>query len=422
MPRSTAGKARISIVWMVAVGVLFLVAIAFAFIAQSELTQEKENSLAAAQRASETTAQVEKLIEERLSLSLVLGWYDRTSADKKSDPGAARKALEDLRTTFADLGAAEEDFETSLPKILASYAERGRKNAELETRIKGLESELAAAQAAAAQIAAEKDSTIAGLRQQMADEQKNAEQRVAELESRIEQSRGQLSERDGEVRKAREDAALDRRRFEQQKAIDDARLSQLSDATKFAKEPFWNAPDGRVLEVSERLGTGWIDIGANQRVVRGMVFEVRSGRPGEDKVKGLAEVTAVKGDSAEVLFTSVADRFSPPVKGDVISNRLFDPKGGRNAVLVGRFSGGYNEKDLAALLSKMGIHVQPRVDQTTHFLIVGSELWNDPATGEPLTEPLQPSELPEYKQAESLRVQIVPLQDIREYFRLGAGQ
>jgi hypothetical protein len=69
----------------------------------------------------------------------------------------------------------------------------------------------------------------------------------------------------------------------------------------------------------------------------------------------------------------------------------------------------------------MGIHVQPKVDITTHFLIVGSELWNDPETNQPLEEPLQVSDLPEYKEAEALGVQIIPLQDIREFFRAGAG-
>jgi hypothetical protein len=256
----------------------------------------------------------------------------------------------------------------------------------------------------------------------MADEQKNAEQSKQELESRLEQARGQLAERDGEVRKTREDAGAEKRRAEQQKAIDDARIAQLARDTAFAKDPHSTQPDGRILEVSDRLGTGWIDIGANQRVVRGIVFEVRSGRPGEKAVKALAEVTSVKGNSAEVYFSSVADRFNPPVAGDLVANRLYDPVGGRNAVLVGRFSGTYNEQDLKALLGKMGIVVQDKVDKTTHFLIVGSELWNDPATGEPLAEPLQPSDLAEYKQGESLGVQIVPLQDIREYFRLGAGQ
>jgi hypothetical protein len=422
MVRSNAGKARISIVWMITVGVLFLVAIAFAFIVQGDLSTERDNLVAANAQVATLTTQVAAEGEVRRNLSTVLGWYDRTTADPQADPEAARKALEDLKSTFPDLGAAEKDFETSIPKILAAFNERGRKHAELETRIKGLESELAAAQTAAAQIGTDKDGTIAGLRQQMADEQKNAEQRVQELESRLEQARTQVSERDSELRKVREDAGLEKRRFDQQKAVDTARIAQLSSDTRFAKDPFSTQPDGRILEVSERLGTGWIDIGANQRVVRGIVFEVRSNRPGESAVKALAEVTAVKANSAEVLFSSVADRFSPPVAGDVIANRLYDPVGGRNAVLAGRFSGTFNEQDLSALLGRMGITVQPKVDQTTHFLIVGSELWNDPDTGEPLAEPLQPSELAVYKNAEALGVQIVPLQDIREHFRLGAGQ
>lgn len=422
MAQRNAGKIRISIVWMVVVGILFLGAATLAFVAQSDLATEQGRVTSANAELADKVAEVARLTDERRKLSTVLGWYVRDSADPQADPEAALKAIEDLKGTFPDIGAAEKDFETALQKIVAAYDERGRKLAELETRIKGLESELSAAQAATAQVTADKDATIADLRQQVADEQKNAADSKQELESRLAQASAQLAERDGEVRKTREDASAEKRRAEQQKAIDDARIAQLARDTAFAKDPHSTQPDGRILEVSDRLRTGWIDLGANQRVVRGIVFEVRSGRPGESAVKALAEVTAVKGNSAEVYFTTIADRFNPPVAGDVISNRLYDPSGGRNAVLVGRFSGSFNEQDLEALLGKMGIVVQDKVDRTTHFLIVGSELWNDPATGEPLAEPVQPSDLAEYKQGESLGVQIVPLQDIREYFRLGAGQ
>ena len=118
---------------------------------------------------------------------------------------------------------------------------------------------------------------------------------------------------------------------------------------------------------------------------------------------------------AEVLLTDQADPFDPPVAGDLIYNPLYDPKGERNAVLIGRFSGTYNEKELAMLLAEIRIRVQPKVDQTTDFLIVGAELYVD-ENGEPLEEPLPPSELPEYKNAEALGVQIVPLQEVRRYF------
>ena len=422
MVRSTAGKARISIVWMVTVGVLFLVAIFFAYIAQSDLATERK-ALGDAELARTTMAtQLEQQLEVRRNISTVLGWYARDTADPQADPAAAQKALEELKATYPDLGAAEKDFETALPKILAAYSARGAKIAELETRIKGLASEVSSAQTAVSQVTSDKDSTISGLRTQVADETKNAQAREQELEGRLEQLRTQLSERDGELRKVREDAALALREAGKAKAIDVARIAALSETTKFALDPFSTAPDGSVLEVSEKLGSGWIDRGANQRVVRGMRFQIRSSRPGDTLIKAWAEVTSVKSSTAEVVFSDLADRYSPVVAGDVIVNPVYDPVGGRNAVLLGRFTGTYSTTDLTALLEKMGIYVQSKVDRTTHFLIVGSELWNDPATGEPLEAAMPPSDLAEYKQAESLGVQIVPLQDIRDYFRLGAGQ
>ena len=118
---------------------------------------------------------------------------------EKAIAEVAKKALEDLKATFPDIGAAEKDYEKAMEKIVAAYNERGRKQAELETRIKGLESELAAAQAATTTVTTEKDSTIATLRQQIADEQKNAEEKKTELEGSVERLRGQLTERDGEA-------------------------------------------------------------------------------------------------------------------------------------------------------------------------------------------------------------------------------
>src|SRR6185503_5365091 len=146
MVRSNAGKARIGIVWLVVVGVLFLIAGTLAFVTQSDLETEKGRVTTAEAQLSEKVAEVAKLVEERKNLSTVLGWYPRESeSTAQSDPEAARKALDDLKTTFPDIGAAEKDFEKALEKIVAAYDQRGSKLAELETRIKGLESELSAA-------------------------------------------------------------------------------------------------------------------------------------------------------------------------------------------------------------------------------------------------------------------------------------
>jgi hypothetical protein len=85
---------------------------------------------------------MEAELVQRRDLSAVLGWYDRSADEAKTDSAVAKKALEDLKTTFPDIGAAEKDFETAIPKIIAAFSEQQRKNAELQTRIKSLEGEL----------------------------------------------------------------------------------------------------------------------------------------------------------------------------------------------------------------------------------------------------------------------------------------
>jgi len=420
MLRSTAGKARVGVVWLVTVGVLFLIAVFLAFMAQSDLKAAHLESTDKDAKVAQATADLQKEKTMRQELSGVLGWY-ADPTDAMSDAAKAREALEGLKSTFPDVGAAEKDFEKTLPTLVAAFGDLQRQVAEQQTRVKSLESELAAAQASVTSVTTAKDETIAGLRQQIADEQKNAEQRVSELESRLETQRTQLTEREAELRKAREDAGSEKRTFEKKENVYNARINALSDQTKFARAPFANQPDGSILEVSDRLGTGWIDRGANQRIVRGMRFQVVSGRPGDAHPKAWADVTDVKAGSAEVAFSEVVDRYDPVVAGDLIISPIYDPDGERTAVLLGRFSGAYTEAELTTLLAKIGVRVQKRLDLTTNFLIVGSELWSDPDTSEPLSEPIQPSELPTYKEAESQGVQIIPLQDIRAFFRAGAG-
>jgi len=136
MARSNAGKARIGILWLVAVGVMFLVALFFAWISQSELTAERDKVTTANQEKTETIAKMEEELALRRDLSSLLGWYDRSAEEARADSAAARKGLEDLKTTFPDIGAAEKDFETALPRIVAAFGEEQRKSAELRERLR----------------------------------------------------------------------------------------------------------------------------------------------------------------------------------------------------------------------------------------------------------------------------------------------
>ena len=59
--------------------------------------------------------------------------------------------------------------------------------------------------------------------------------------------------------------------------------------------------------------------------------------------------------------------------------------------------------------------VQPRLDKSTDFLIVGGEMYTD-ENGQAVETPIQPSELTIYKDAVAQGVQIVLVKDLRQYF------
>ncbi len=152
--------------------------------------------------------------------------------------------------------------------------------------------------------------------------------------------------------------------------------------------------------------------------LRGMGFRIEGGSRSNRHLKAWGEVTQVERNRAEIALSKLIDKFDPVVNGDVIINPLYDPIGGRNAVLAGNFSGTYSHKELGSLLANVGINVQESIDETTHFLILGSTLYNDPVTNEPLEEPLEPKDLAEYKEADVRHIQIIPLSDIRTFFKV----
>lgn len=421
MNRSNSGVARVSIVWIVVAGVLALCGLAFAFMAQSETSAEQEKRAAQEQAAADAAKSRDQEIAARRAVSSVLGFADPAEG-ASSNLEQANAALAALRDTFKDIGDEDKSVQMILPKIQAAYSQELRKIQELEQRISTLEGELEAAKAAGAQVADDKDGQLAQLRQEVSDEKKNGSQREAELQSRLDSAVAELNDRDAELRQARVDAQQEIRRREQEILGLKTRVTELAKTTAFLKDPFANYPDGTVIQVSETLPLGWIDLGSRNRLSRGTRFRVESGTVGARREKGWAEVTRVEDGRAEVAFGGLVDRFDPIVAGDVLVNPIYDPSGERNAVLVGRFSGRFNQEDLTHLLAGMGVTVQSKLDLTTHFLIVGSEIFADPETGEPLDEPIQASDLPVYKDAEALGCAIVPLQDLYQFFGSDAGK
>jgi len=399
---------------MVAVLVCFFIAMGFAWLGYQDAAAARLQAETARAEAAEAKSKLEPETEQLSRISRAVGWYDPQASAPRTNVETLGSDLEELRSAFTDLGPDVRTLGDAIPVLKQTYVACQQEVAQLTDTKNKLVSERQTLEQSLRDVIREKDTQIANLQRQLQDESANAAQRQSELENRITALNNQRNTLDAELRTQRGASEEEKRKHEAEKQTWTTREQATRRVLGFLDEP--EAPDASVLAVSKDLALGWIDIGTEHRLAVGTRFRVISGRIGSKTVKGWAEVTRVEPRRAEVAFTEIADRFNPIVPGDKVYNPLFDPTGERKAVLAGRFSAPYDEREVELLLRNMGIEVQDELAFDTDYLIVGSELFVD-EEGNPLEEPLQPSELPVYKDAEAMGVQIVPIKDLRSYFK-----
>jgi hypothetical protein len=416
MVSAKRGAAQVSVVWIITFGVIALAAIFFGYVAQDDHALTKVE-LARAETAA--AASEEKFLAaqaEIRAISTLAGATDPNSATVRSDTATMAAAVSRFKEAFPQIDAGATTLTAILPPAEQAYRTALDTITNLNSQITRLESEVQTVQRQRTTDLAAKDEEIRRLGVQLRDEQGNATERQDDLQGQLQQARAQSDDLDREVRSLEQQIEELTRNYESEVAQLRSRLTEQGEKLAFLRPAAAELADARIIRTSSELGLAWIDIGSDQRLARGVGFRVVSGQSGASAPKAFAEVTQVMSDMAEVRITGLVDPFDPVVPGDALVNELYDPTGVRNAILIGRFSGGYDEAQLRVLLERMGIHVQDELALTTDFAIVGSELYVD-EFGEAYEEPLDPSELPVYGNAVALGVKIVPIQQVRQYFQ-----
>jgi len=416
MKTSVRGMAKVSVVWTILVLVAFLVAIVMFFLNNGELEKRtlqlkdleaKHAQLEKANRADTVTT---------VGISEYVGFVD-ASKSNKSDPDTIKSALEQLKKDLPDvIDGGTKTLQNAVP-LLVTAAKGARERAkDLDDQLKTKMGEVDSLQKSLRETVDAKEKEISDLRRQLTDSDTQKTDIQKGYETQLAELREQLKTKNAEVQSANTTIATNLRTFTNESEGLRSRMTEMGrKLNPIVKEP--QSADGKVLAVSKDLGLGWIDLGAKNRLPVGTKFTVVSGVAGSTRVKAMAEVTKVEGDMAEVSFADQRDPFDPPTTGDVVYNPVYDPRGERNALFIGAFSGTWGEDQLKNLLGSMGISIQKKLDQATDFLIVGSEMYSDPETKQPVETPIQPSDLPVYKEAVAMGVQIVLLKDLRNYFR-----
>jgi hypothetical protein len=414
MNRSTRGAAKVSIVWTIVGMVAFLLALVSFFLTNQELSVTAAHLKKAEADKKELQAQREEDLKHIQELSQNVGFYDENAAPR-SDVAALTAGFKGLREAFPDIDPSVKSLGKALPIAIQSHKALEAKLKDQDAQLASLRSEAEAKAKTLQDLTDSKDKELGDLRRQLADTEQAKTDQQALLERQVAEQTENFKDRDAKLiaaRKALDDNA--RKDAQKEESLRTKLAEQGRKLLPFTKEP--EAADGKVLEVSRDLNLGWINLGSKNRLAMGTRFRVVSGLHGDNRVKGWAEVTQIKEDMAEVTFSERTDPFDPPAPGDVIYNPLFDPSGERHAVLLGRFSGAMNEKDLRALLAGMNIQIQKNVDKNTDFMVVGSEMYVD-ENGQPLAQPVQPTDLPAYRDAVAQGVQVVQLNELRKYFR-----
>ena len=409
MKRSQRGAAKVSVIWLVGLVVAFLIALVMFFLTNQQLTTFQEEAVSKDTRNATLEKDNLERTKKILEISKVLGFTDPANPSA-SDLEAAAKAIAEAQKAIPDADQGAKDLQSLVKSLIPIYAAK-------DGRIKDLQSQLDTAVAEGKAVGGRMNDAVAAaekekndLRQQLADTENRLNDTKTDLERRVGEATELYKSSDTGANKLKQEiadlkASNEIKQLELQTRMDE----QGRKLNPFTKEP--EAADAKVLQVSKDLGLGWIDIGSKQRVSAGMKFRLVSGSHGSKQVKAWAEVNSVKADMAEVRFFDQTDPMDPPVAGDVVFNPLFDPRGERAALLIGRV----DRNQIEPLLKGMGMLVQTKLDKSTDFLIVGGEMYTD-ENGQPVETPIQPSDLPVYKDAVAQGVQIVLVKDLRQYF------
>ncbi len=402
------GAALVSATWVFALAVFLVIAVAIAAVQMNQASTLEQQLADLRKNEAQALEGRQKAEKNLLDLTQIVGYGDPEKPTASSSTTAIQQNIEATKTQFTDMGADVKNLQTVLSRVVETAGQRSRDLAEKESQRQQLANEASEARSTTDRVSKEKQATIDDLRKQMQDatdrfasERSSMEQRIAALQEEGQQMEAKLRDAQAEFEKKESDSR-------KKVALLNARIQEFQKKLAFTKDPL--RTDGHVLSMNEKLDLGFIDLGAKNKLRRGMRFEVLNADPSAPEAKkGMIEVTEVHPEFAEFRIVELKDRFIPLTGGDLISNPIYDPHAERRAVLVGRFSSRYNRDQLTALLAELGIQVQTQVDITTDYLILGSE---EIVNGEPVSF----NQNTDFKKAETLGVVIVPLKEIESFF------
>jgi NAD-dependent DNA ligase len=136
-------------------------------------------------------------------------------------------------------------------------------------------------------------------------------------------------------------------------------------------------PVGRILECNANNPRVIINLGAKDRVIPGLLFEVFQYDRGKYVEKGMVEVVEVRTEIALCRVLRVKNHKTWPIaENDYIGNPVFSADRPKVFFVAGRFNK-FNRENIESFIRQTGGIVRDRLTPGTDFLVAGKECERD---------------------------------------------
>ena len=417
------GAAHVPIMFFLILLVMFLGALAFAYVsadASSKLRAENARLLSEADVAAGKQLLMKHYIEELGNVLLLPGKYTgRASVSAQEYANSTLDGIEgvvDPKQLKERLDAHGSGLGLSSTRGVEDlFAAVTNMKAALDKRIVDLSTERDAALAAKnatdskfSEATASHSRASNEMRQTLEQTRADFESGKSDLQNRIGLLQQNVRDRDTQLAEEKESRTAERKSLQVQIGKLQMHNTALVDKDQMRVPP--SLSDGTILVAKGGLNTAFINLGKKDMLQPGTIFQIKNAD--SSAIKGYATVTRVEETRAEVALSGIVDAIGDPVRdGDPIYNDLYSPgqSSKRTIYLLGRFGYPYHKPQLTKLLENLGNRVVAKMGPGVDTVILGDDAINEAGDGFTKVE-----ESEEYKAATMLGVEFVPMRKIRD--------
>ena len=403
--------ATVNVMWVIFLIVLLLGAGAYIYFVQAEIQKSKDETATAQRERAVMADDAIAAREKHVELSSKVGFVDLGAGDVYSSLAALDSKLETLRGRFPnDIGTEDKTLESVADRLVglaerfdqAAQSAEGNFQAELSKRTES--------ETAKDQIQTSLDSQLTSLNSDLRDSRDQAQNQKSQDDTAISGLQDRIDEVSAQAREQQTQREADAAAAAAAMRAVEARVAELSSKVELigVDDNPW-AKDGEVVSVGKTTGLVFVNIGSNDLLRLGVKFDVfRYGKGGQLIPKGAIEIREVHSDSAVGGISNQLSALDPIAAGDIIANPHFSAERSKVFTLLGNFPV-YGKSFLEKRLQDLGAEVEPEVNSRVDFVVLGQKA--------PEEEAQEISELPGYKMAQELGIQMMPVRSIDRFLK-----